>query len=382
MTGEQWLRVVGVLAAAVAAGWLGGWLSHITVGWLGRHSRKRAWLLDRLHRSCHRAWTAVLIVVALNVAVPLAEDAGMPHSVADVAEHALLLALIGAVAWLVVKVLFVAEDAALHWLRVDVPDNRRARRMRTQIGILRRLTAAVVTVIALASMLMTFDTLRTLGTSLLASAGVLGAVAGFAAQATLGNVFAGLQLAVTDAVRLDDAVVIDGEWGWVEELTLTHVVVRLWDQRRLVLPTTYLTQRPFQNWTRYEARVIGSVLLHLDYTAPVEEIRDAAQRIVEESPLWDGRDWVLQVVDTTPTTMVIRVLASAADGPKSWDLRCEIREKLIAFVAEHRPDALPRRELPLLPAAQPVGAGRRPSVGDGDGGGASPSADRRPSSGP
>jgi small-conductance mechanosensitive channel len=261
-------------------------------------------------------------------------------------------------------VLFVVEDAALRRLPIDVRDNLRARRLRTQIDVLRRVTAAVVTVIAFASALMTFDALRTLGTSLLASAGVLGAIVGFAARPTLSNVFAGLQLAVSGAVRLDDAVVIDGEWGWIEEVTLTYLVVRLWDERRLVLPCTYLTERPFQNWTRYESRVIGSVLLHLDYAAPVPEIREEAHRIVQENPLWDRRDWVVQVVESTPYTMVVRVLASAADGPSSWDLSCDIREQLIDFLARRHPGALPRPEITLLPADQPVGAADRSSDGE------------------
>jgi small-conductance mechanosensitive channel len=260
--------------------------------------------------------------------------------------HMLLLVLLGATAWLVVKMLFVAEDIALQWLRVDVADNRRARRARTQVGVLRRLTALAVSVCAAAAALMTFDQLRTLGASLLLSASVVGAMAGFAAQATLSNVFAGLQLALTDALRFDDVVVVNGEWGRVEELTLTHVVLRLWDERRMVLPTTYFTTNPFQNWTRNEARILGAVELHVDYGAPLGEMRTEARRLVEVSPLWDRREWVLQVVDSTPWTMVVRVLASAADAASSWDLRCELRENLIAFLRVHHPYALPRSNLP------------------------------------
>jgi small-conductance mechanosensitive channel len=261
---------------------------------------------------------------------------------ADAVRYGLQLALIAASAWLVVKILFVAEDALFLLLRIDVPDNRRARRLRTQIAIVRRLTAATVTVLALAAMFVTFTPLRTLGTSLLASAGVAGVIVGLAAQTTLTNVFAGLQLVFTDTLRYDDIVVVEGEWGRVEELTLTYVVIHLWDERRLVLPTTYFTKTPFQNWTRTEARVLGSVVLHLDYGAPVAELRKEAHRLVEASPLWDRRDWVLQVVDSTPLSMVVRVLASSADAPSSWDLRCEIREGLIEFLKTHHPEAFPR----------------------------------------
>jgi small-conductance mechanosensitive channel len=248
---------------------------------------------------------------------------------------------------MIVKVLFVAEDAALQWLRVDVTDNRRVRRVRTQVSVLRRLTALAVSVCAAAAALMTFGELRTLGASLLFSASVVGAIAGFAAQATLSNVFAGLQLALTDALRFDDVVVVNGEWGRVEELTLTNVVLRLWDERRLVLPTSYFTTNPFQNWTRNEARILGDVILHLDYSAPLDELRAEARRLVEASPLWDRREWVLQVVDSTPWSMVVRVLASAADAPSSWDLRCELREKLIGFLRIYYPYALAHSPAPV-----------------------------------
>jgi small-conductance mechanosensitive channel len=189
---------------------------------------------------------------------------------------------------------------------------------------------------------MTFARLRTLGASLLASAGVAGIVGGLAAQSTLGNVFAGLQLAFTDALRFDDVVVVEGEWGRIEELTLTYVVVHLWDERRLVLPTSYFTTKPFQNWTRTGSRVLGTALLHLDYSAPVDALRAEAERILSASTHWDRRDWALQVVDTTETTMVVRVLASAVDADHAYELRCELREKLLAYVTEHHPSALPR----------------------------------------
>jgi small-conductance mechanosensitive channel len=297
--------------------------------------------------------TVTLIIVALLLVLPATPLRGEPLFVAL---HLLSLALIGAVAWLATKILFVAEESALEWLRVDVPNNRRVRRIRTQVALLRRLTAAVIVVVAVAAMLMTFSPLQALGASLLASAGVAGAIAGLAAQTTLAQVFAGLQLAMSDALRLDDVVVVENEWGRIEELNLTHVVVRLWDERRLVLPTTYFTTTPFQNWTRYEARVIGAVLLHLDYTTPMDDLREEARRVVESSALWDRRDWVLQVVDTTPTTMVVRVLASARDGPTAWDLRCEIREALITYLEAHHPGALPRMrveaEEPLAVPAQ------------------------------
>jgi hypothetical protein len=188
---------------------------------------------------------------------------------------------------------------------------------------------------------MTFPELRTFGASLLASAGLAGIVAGLAAQTTLANIIAGLQLAFTDAVRIDDVVVVEEEWGWIEELTLTYVVVHIWDERRLVLPTSYFTTTPFQNWTRTQARLLGAVILHLDYATPLAPLREFAHQVISASPLWDGKDWVLQVTDTTDTTMVVRVLASAADAPSAWDLRCNIREALIVYLQQNHPQSLP-----------------------------------------
>ncbi len=314
--------------------------------------------LRRLSRTCHRPWTAVLVTASLRVAVP---HTGLGEASRGPLRHAATIAVVAAAAWLTVKVLWLAGDIAFVRVRVDVEDNRRARRVRTQITLLRRLTAALVTVVALGVALMTFSAARAAGASLLASAGVLGIVAGVAAQTTLGNVFAGLQLAFTDALRLDDVIVVQDEWGRVEDVTLTYVVLALWDERRLVLPTSYFTTTPFQNWTRTGSRVLGEVLVHVDYSTPVEPVRQAAQRIVEGSPLWDRRDWVLQVVDTTPSTMVIRVLASAADAPSAYDLRCEVREKLIDYLQSSHPAALPRVRLTEQPSLARPGR-----TGEGD----------------
>lgn len=332
------------IVAACALAWLSGYILQRAAARRRRYRR----LLLQLHRSCRRAWIATLLSGGIFGAVSATVDGdGVWHAV----RHGLLLVLLGTTAWMIIMMLFVAEDAALQWLRVDVTDNRRVRRVRTQVSVLRRLTALVVSVCAAAAALMTFGELRTLGASLLFSASVVGAIAGFAAQTTLSNVFAGLQLALTDALRFDDVVVVNGEWGRVEELTLTNVVLRLWDERRLVLPTSYFTTNPFQNWTRNEARILGDVILHLDYSAPLDELRAEARRLVEASPLWDRREWVLQVVDSRPWSMVVRVLASAADAPSSWDLRCELREKLIGFLRIYYPYALAHSPAPVANGA-------------------------------
>jgi small-conductance mechanosensitive channel len=327
------LVALGSAALALVVGWLTG----VVLRLFARRQRYR-WFLIQVDRHCLRAWKTLLFVAALLGSVPPIID--NPHGF-HTAAHALVLATICAAAWLVVRLLFVAEDTVSRLFPIDVPNNRRVRRMRTQITLLRRLTASVISVLALGAVLMTFAPLRTFGASLLASAGVVGVIGGLAAQTTLGHVFAGLQLAFTDTLRLEDAVVVEEEWGYIEEIRLTHVVVRLWDQRRLVLPTTYFTSNAFQNWTRNEARVLGSVTLHLDYATPVTALRAEARRIVEHSPFYDQGDISVQVVDTTETTMVVRILASAPDAPNAWDLRCQLREDLLTYLQTHHPESLP-----------------------------------------
>ncbi|MBP2705826.1 mechanosensitive ion channel [Microbispora sp. RL4-1S] len=254
------------------------------------------------------------------------------------------LLLIGCVTWLVIQAAYAVTDVVLDRLtQVEGARNRRARRIRTQITLVRRVSAAVVVLVALGAMLFTFPQVRALGAGLLASAGIAGVIAGIAAQSTLGNLLAGLQLAFSDALRLDDVVVVRDEWGRVEELTLTYVALRLWDERRLILPVSYFTANPFENWTRHESRILGSVFLRVDWAVPVEEIRAELYRALRDNPLWDQKDWTLQVTDVTPQGLIeLRALMSAADSASAWDLRCDIREHLVGFIREKYPESLPR----------------------------------------
>ena len=333
LTARPTLVLGGALVGALLLGWITGRSLVVAARLTGRGS------LRRVHDQCGRAWQLTLVATAELSAVA---GASLPDRVERPLRHGLVILTIGAVSWLVAQVLFVVEDTVLRRVRVDVRDNRRARRVRTQLSVLRRLTAVAVTVIAIAASLMTFDAMRTYGASVLASAGLVGVVAGLAAQTTLSNVFAGLQLVFTDALRYDDIVVVEGQWGRIEELTLTYVVVHLWDERRLVLPATYFTTTPFENWTRSESRVVGAVTLHLDPTAPIPALRARTRELVEANPLWDRRDWVLQVTDCTELTLVVRVTASAADASSAWDLKCDLREQLIDWLQREHPSALPR----------------------------------------
>lgn len=328
MTLQQLLTLLlcGVLAGGAA--WaLGAVVRRVAI-------RRGPEILVDGDRLCRRAFVGT--VVAITVLSLL-----VSWNSADGWQRAGVIAVIGAVTYLVVRSLKALEIFIFARVRIDGPDNKRRRRVRTQVTLLRRVVAAAVVLIALCAVLISFPALRTFGTSVLASAGLAGVVAGLAAQTTLGNVFAGLQLAFSDAVRIDDVVVVEGEWGWIEELTLTYVVVRTWDERRLVLPTSYFVTTPFRNWTRNHSTVVGAVQLYLDYRAPMAAIRERAEHLVTRSPYWDGDTFAVQVVDATEKSMVVRVLASAPDGPRCFDLRCEVREGLLGYLQQQHPQALP-----------------------------------------
>lgn len=262
-----------------------------------------------------------------------------------VLNRAVPLVLVGATAVLAYRMSTTFFIALRRRFNLNTPDNLKARRATTQLIVLERLVGIATVVIAVAVGLMTIPEVRRYGTSLLASAGVAGIVVGFAAQQTIANVLAGIQIAITQPLRIDDAVVIDGEWGWIDEITLTYIVVRIWDKRRLMVPISYLLQKPFQNWTRSTSSIIGTVSLHVDYTLDVEALRTEQSRILAGHDKWDGQVDVVQVVDTTESTMVVRSLVSAADSPSTWDLRCDVRERLIQWVRVHHPESLPRERL-------------------------------------
>jgi small-conductance mechanosensitive channel len=214
--------------------------------------------------------------------------------------------------------------------------------MHTQIRFIKRLIITLVVIIAGASMLLMFDNVRQLGTSILASAGIVGIVVGLAAQRSIANILVGMQIALTQPIRLDDVVIIENEWGRIEEITMTYVVVKLWDSRRLIVPSTYFTEKTFQNWTRVSSELLGTVFLYLDYTVPVDAIRQELQKILKASTLWDGKVGQVQVTNTSAQAMELRLLLSANDASLAWDLRCEVREKMIAFVQLNFPDSLPK----------------------------------------
>jgi small-conductance mechanosensitive channel len=265
---------------------------------------------------------------SLNFITPLRDAAG--------------IALIGGITWLSVRSAAAIGEAIVQAHPLDTADNLQARRIHTQARVLARSVMLVIVVIGVGGALMTFPNVRQIGASLLASAGVAGLVAGIAARPVLGNLIAGLQIALSQPIRLDDVVVIQGEWGRIEEITGTYVSVRLWDQRRLIVPLQWFIENPFSNWTRSSSQIIGTVFLYVDYRMPLGPLREELARIVESAPEWDQRVQVLQVTDGTERSMQLRALVSSLDSGLNWDLRCRVREGLLDFIQQHYPQYLPR----------------------------------------
>jgi small-conductance mechanosensitive channel len=291
-----------------------------------------------------------LVVLALFVVLPAAP---FDFEVESVIAKVLLVVAIGLIGWSAVTVIDMTADLYLKRYTSDA-DNLFARKHVTQARVLARAIDTIVIVATVGAALMTFDSVRHYGVSLFASAGVAGLVAGLAARPLLSNLFAGIQIAVAQPIRIDDSVQVENEVGSVEEITSTYVVVRLWDLRRLIVPLTYFIEKPFQNWTREATRRIGAMSLHVDYSAPVERIRAKAIEIVQASPLWDGQDLKLQVTEAHERTIELRVIASARTSGNAYDLACELREKLIAFLQSEIPSALPRirqQALSAVPSA-------------------------------
>jgi small-conductance mechanosensitive channel len=286
-----------------------------------------------------KALRLILPLIALILGTPaLAVSENAKH----VVQNGVSLVLIGTIGFILIQFVNALAQLMLSRYRIDVADNRVARGVYTQVMVLKKIAVSVIALFAIASMLMVFQSVRQLGTAMIASAGVAGIVIGFAAQKSLGALLAGFQIAMTQPIRIDDVVIVEGEWGRIEEITLTYVVVQIWDLRRLVLPITYFIEKPFQNWTRVSADILGTVFLQVDYAVPVDAVRAEFTRILEGSPLWDRKVNVLQVTDAKEHTLELRALASSSDASKSWDLRCEVREKLVAFIQNNYPESLPR----------------------------------------
>ena len=318
--------------------------------WASKAQRK---LDDLLVPLVGRSLRLIVPVVGILFALPLIHVS--PEYSGVLAKGSSML-IIGTVAWILSQAVHLGEKAVLAEYDITAADNLQARKVYTQVHVLSKTLYVIIAIFTVASILMLFDEVRRFGTSLLASAGVIGIIAGFAAQRTIANLFAGFQVAMTQPIRMDDVVIVEGEWGRIEEITLTYVVVHIWDERRLIVPLSHFIEKPFQNWTRVSAALLGSVFLWADYSLPVAELRGAVGEIVASCKDWDRRFWNVQVTDATERAMQIRVLATAADSGKAWDLRCEIREKLIEYIQRRHPQGLPRLRAELDgPGVKPPG---------------------------
>jgi len=333
------------LGIIIGAGITGFVVHFIIFKILSRLQRTTSNALYRfLIKHTRRPLKYLIVLLAMNIVIPIVE---LPQGLNYFLDSAFRSLFIISVSWLIIALTAVGEDVILSRYDVNVKDNLQARKIYTQTQTIRKILAVVIIIVAVALVLMGFERFRVLGTGIIASAGLASLVIGFAAQKIFGNFLAGIQIAFTQPIRVDDVVIVENEWGRIEEITLTYVVVRIWDLRRLVLPIGYFIEKPFQNWTRVSADLLGTVFIYADYTIPVNEIREELHRILKSSDKWDSKVWGLQVTNATERTMELRALMSAVDSSTAWGLRCEVREKIIEFVQKNYPGTLPKTRAEL-----------------------------------
>ncbi len=336
-------RVVGVMAVLGVAWFLRRLISEIDLQ--VRKSDQASdgiWVILFTHA---RAPARLLVsIIVLYTLLPFLSGLPVIYSVLG---YGFAIAFIAAVAWLAIRAGSALEEIILHRFEAAAP-SLTARRLRTQVKFMRGLLTTVIVVLAAASILMLFDRVRQLGTGVLASAGIMGVIVGIAAQRSIANLLVGLQIAISQPIRIDDVVVIEGEWGTVEEITSTYAVIKIWDLRRLIIPLSYLIEKPFQNWTRSSADLLGTVMLYADYSVQVDAVREELHRILDSSELWDRKAWGLQVTDAKQNGIELRALMSADNASRLWDLRCHVREKLIFFVQTNFPSSIPRLRAEII----------------------------------
>ncbi|MGV8876893.1 MAG: mechanosensitive ion channel family protein [Rhodoglobus sp.] len=340
---KSWLGlIVAVVIALIAVVIVVGVVSLIVRG----IARRRPGIYETLAPMRQRL-RILIAIFAVWIAVSATNPINDTHT-RTVIDYIFVVGAIAASGWLLTSVMNLLLTRMLLRYPTDVPDNRVARRVRTQIQVVRRLLTAVIAIVTVGAILMKIPGAEAVGASVLASAGLVSVVAGIAAQSALANVFAGMQLAFSDAIRVDDVVIADGEWGRIEEITLTYIVVNIWDQRRLVLPSTYFTSTPFQNWTRNATELLGVVAFDLDWHVNVDQMRAQLKKILAETDLWDGRTANIQVVGTTGGYVRVRVVASAADSGAQWDLQTHVREEMVSWLQAKNPAALPRTRVLMV----------------------------------
>jgi len=365
--GQQAGLYLWPIGIALAVGFTGWWLLMA----LTRRLKGRDYRRARIARVISRPLAFALPLLLL---VPALEATPLQGRWLDGSLRMLHIGLTACFIWLLVRAVAAGEQAILRDHPMEVADNLEARRVQTQTRVLSRVLMGAIILVGVSLILLTFPMVRQIGTALLASAGIIGLVAGIAAKPVFGNLIAGLQIALTQPIRLDDVVIVEGEWGRVEEIGSSYVVVRIWDERRMVVPLTWFIENPFQNWTRRSADLLGTAFLWLDYRAPITAIRAELERICKGEALWDGRVCVTQVTETTDHTLQVRLLVSARNSGDAFDLRCIVRERMLDFLDREHPQALPRTRAELLqqpdpglrgPRSQPADDVRSPGAEDG-----------------
>jgi len=291
------------------------------------------------------------IIISLRSSIAFLKSF-LTKNVSDLVQLVLYFITLFAIGWSLVRLFSVLEDFLIQRYQADKKDNLFARKIHTQFVIFKHLGVLIIAIVIISVSLLRFESVRTLGTGLLTSVGVMGIVIGLAAQKTVAALIAGIQIAFSQPIRIDDLVIVENEFGRVEEINFTYVVIKIWDSRRLIVPTSYFLEHPFQNWTKTSSDMLGTVYLYVDYRFPVDELRQEFKRILEQSHWWDKRVFALQVTNSKETTMELRALMSAVDSSSTWELRCEVREKLIAYIQKNHSDCLPRLRITAEPINQ------------------------------
>ena len=289
----------------------------------------------------------LIFLAALICKIALISDIFRFEATKEVDGHLSTVCIILTIAWILILIFKVFKARMLRKYDIEGTNNLKARKVYTQYMILENIIIFIIVILAIGIALMSFDSIRSIGVSLLTSAGIAGIIIGLAAQKAIGTLLAGIQIALTQPIRVDDVVIVEGEWGWIEEINLTYVVVRIWDKRRLIVPTTYFIENTFQNWTRTSADILGTVFIYTDYGIPFEAVRNELSRLLKETDLWDGNVNVMQVTNATEKTIELRMLVSAKDSPTAWDLRVYLREKLVDFIQKNYPEFLPKTRVSL-----------------------------------
>ncbi|MGH8160809.1 MAG: mechanosensitive ion channel family protein [Gammaproteobacteria bacterium] len=345
--GPPWLNTLAVLVGSALIGWLVWWVAFFILARVARGHFKVVGVAIASNLRAPFAW--ILPFCAVLVAVP---TLSLPARLAGPLYHGIEIVLIGLAGWLVVRVISAAGDVLAARYKVDVVDNLHARKIETQFKVMHRILAILIGAVTLGLMLITFPNVRAFGATLFASAGAAGIVLGLAARPVLTNLLAGIQIGIAQPIRLGDSVVVENEWGWIEEINATYVVIRIWNLQRLVLPISYFVEKPFYNWTRTTANLLGTAYIYADYTVPIQAVRDELHRILDADELWDRFAWSLDVTNLTEQVVEMRAMVSATNAGNTVNLRRHVREGLVTFLQKNYPECLPRTRVEMVPPRQ------------------------------